>query len=95
MRLRQTDNEKQILDPDFLLNNVKSQVPLPEQNFLKIQKRRAIEAKLVMVFTVARLAELHRATLHSAMDDKICPLRWFKSWFADREPVIPNEAQEL
>ncbi|KAA6360833.1 MAG: hypothetical protein EZS28_043640, partial [Streblomastix strix] len=28
-------------------------------------------------------------------DKKICPLRWFKSWFADREPNIPNKAQEL
>ncbi|KAA6365508.1 MAG: hypothetical protein EZS28_038966, partial [Streblomastix strix] len=28
-------------------------------------------------------------------DDRICPLRWFKSWFADREPDIPNKAQEL
>ncbi|KAA6313265.1 MAG: hypothetical protein EZS28_055784, partial [Streblomastix strix] len=64
------------------------------------------------VFTVASLAELHRATLHSTSDDeyiiqttilkspqriaefkickipdeRICPLRWFKSWFAEREP---------
>ncbi|KAA6356596.1 MAG: hypothetical protein EZS28_047877, partial [Streblomastix strix] len=28
-------------------------------------------------------------------DERICPLRWFKSWFSDREPNIPNKAQEL
>ncbi|KAA6359778.1 MAG: hypothetical protein EZS28_044695, partial [Streblomastix strix] len=28
-------------------------------------------------------------------DERICPLRWFKSWFAEREPDIPNKAQEL
>ncbi|KAA6380435.1 MAG: hypothetical protein EZS28_024037 [Streblomastix strix] len=74
-----------------------------------------------MMFTVARLAELHRTTLLIASDDeyviqitilmspqriaefKICkilderisPLRWFKSWFADSESVIQNKAQEF
>ncbi|KAA6362717.1 MAG: hypothetical protein EZS28_041754, partial [Streblomastix strix] len=74
-----------------------------------------------MVFTVARLAELHRAVLLSTSEDeyiiqtmilkspqriaefkickipdeKICPLRWFESWLADRQPNIPNKAQEL
>ncbi|KAA6385608.1 MAG: hypothetical protein EZS28_018867 [Streblomastix strix] len=74
-----------------------------------------------MVFTVATLAELHRAILLSTSEDeyiiqatilnppqriaefkickipdeRICPLRWFKSWFGDREPNIPNKAQEL
>ncbi|KAA6396728.1 MAG: hypothetical protein EZS28_007741 [Streblomastix strix] len=74
-----------------------------------------------MVFTVARLAELHRAVLLSTSEDeyiiqttilkspqriaefkickipdeRICPLRWFKSWFSDSEPNIPNKAQEL
>ncbi|KAA6312511.1 MAG: hypothetical protein EZS28_055912, partial [Streblomastix strix] len=28
-------------------------------------------------------------------DERICPLRWFKSWFTDRDPDIPNKAQEL
>jgi hypothetical protein len=28
-------------------------------------------------------------------DERICPLRWFKFWFSDREPNIPNKAQEL
>ncbi|KAA6398223.1 MAG: hypothetical protein EZS28_006247 [Streblomastix strix] len=57
--------------------------------------KRAIAATLVMVSTVARLAELHRVTLLNTSDDEICPLRWFKSWFADREPNIPNKAQEF
>ncbi|KAA6382866.1 MAG: hypothetical protein EZS28_021606, partial [Streblomastix strix] len=121
MELRQTDKEKPIWDLDILLNYIKAQVPLLEQNALVIQQRRAIAATLVMVFTVARLAELHRATLLSTPDDeyiiqttilkssqriaefkicnipdeRICSLRWFKSWFADREPNIPNKAQEL
>ncbi|KAA6392261.1 MAG: hypothetical protein EZS28_012210 [Streblomastix strix] len=121
MRLRQTDKEKQIWDLDILLNYIKQQVPLLEQGLLSIQQRRAIAATLVMVFTVARLAELYRATLLSTSDDeyiiqttilkspqriaefkickipdeRICPLRWFKSWFAEREPDIPNKAQEL
>ncbi|KAA6403728.1 MAG: hypothetical protein EZS28_000747 [Streblomastix strix] len=121
MRLRQTDKEKQIWDLDILLNYIKQQVPLLEQGLLTVQQRRAIAATLVMVFTVARLAELHRATLLSTSDDeyiiqttilkspqriaeykickipeeRICPLRWLKSWFADRQPGIPNKAQEL
>ncbi|KAA6358769.1 MAG: hypothetical protein EZS28_045704, partial [Streblomastix strix] len=121
MRLRQTDKEKQIWALDILLNYVKQQVPLLEQGLLSVQQRRAIAATLVMIFTVARLAELYRATLLSTSDDeyiiqttilkspqriaefkickipdeRICPLRWFKSWFADREPDIPNKAQEL
>ncbi|KAA6359013.1 MAG: hypothetical protein EZS28_045460, partial [Streblomastix strix] len=121
MRLRQIDKEKQIWDLDILLNYIKQQVPLLEQGLLSVQQRRAIAATLVMVFTVARLAELHRATLLSTLDDeyiiqttilkspqriaefkickipdeRICPLRWFKSWFAVREPDIPNKAQEL
>ncbi|KAA6362532.1 MAG: hypothetical protein EZS28_041941, partial [Streblomastix strix] len=28
------------------------------------------------------------------LDERICQLRQFKSWFADREPVIPNNPQE-
>ncbi|KAA6386271.1 MAG: hypothetical protein EZS28_018208 [Streblomastix strix] len=28
-------------------------------------------------------------------DKKICPLRWFKSWFTDRKPNIPNKVKEL
>ncbi|KAA6361891.1 MAG: hypothetical protein EZS28_042583, partial [Streblomastix strix] len=121
MRLRQTDKEKQIWDLDILLNYIKAQVPLLEQNVLTIQQRGAIAASLVIVFTVARLAELHIVTLLSTSNDeyiiqttvlkspqritefKICkipderiyPLRWFKSLFADREPDIPNKAQEL
>ncbi|KAA6393100.1 MAG: hypothetical protein EZS28_011377 [Streblomastix strix] len=59
MRLRQTDREKQIQDLDILLNNIKQQVPSLEHNLLSIQQRRAIAATLAMVFTVARLAELH------------------------------------
>ncbi|KAA6356139.1 MAG: hypothetical protein EZS28_048334, partial [Streblomastix strix] len=84
-------------------------VPLLEQNLLTIEQRRAVAATLVMVFTVARLAELHRAVLPSTLEDeyiiqtmilkspqriaefkickipdeRICPLRWFKSWFSD------------
>ncbi|KAA6372709.1 MAG: hypothetical protein EZS28_031765 [Streblomastix strix] len=91
------------------------------QNLLSIEQRSAIAATLVMVFTVARLAELHRAVLFNTSEDeyiiqttilkspkriaefkickipdeRICPLRWFKSWFADREQDIPNKAQEL
>ncbi|KAA6361178.1 MAG: hypothetical protein EZS28_043296 [Streblomastix strix] len=121
MRLRQTDKEKQIWDLDILLNYIKQQVPLLEQNLLSIQQRRAIAAIQVMVFTVAILAELHRAVLFRTSkdeyiiqttilkspqriaefkickipDERICPLRWFKSWFAEREPDIPNKAQEL
>ncbi|KAA6399824.1 MAG: hypothetical protein EZS28_004651 [Streblomastix strix] len=121
MQLRQSDNEKQICDLDILLNYIKSQVPLLEQGLVTIQQRRAIAAIREMVFTVASLAELHRATLLSTSDDeyiiqttflkspqsiaefkfykipdeRICPLRWFKSWFADRESNIPNKAQEL
>ncbi|KAA6379695.1 MAG: hypothetical protein EZS28_024776, partial [Streblomastix strix] len=121
MRLRQTDKEKQIWDLDILLNYFKQLVPILEQNLLSIEQRRAIAATLVMVFTVAGLAELHRAVLLSTSEDeyiiqttilkcpqriaefktckipdeRICPLRWFKSWFSDREPNIPNKAQEL
>ncbi|KAA6362114.1 MAG: hypothetical protein EZS28_042359, partial [Streblomastix strix] len=69
MRLRQTDKEKQIWDLDILLNYIKQQVPLLEQGLLSVQQRRAIAATLVMVFTVARLAELYRATLLSTSDD--------------------------
>ncbi|KAA6402740.1 MAG: hypothetical protein EZS28_001731 [Streblomastix strix] len=81
MRLRQTDKEKQIWYLDILLNYLKSQVPLLEQNLLTIQKRKAIAATLIMICKIP--------------DERICPLRWFKSWFADREPDIPNKAQEL
>ncbi|KAA6366754.1 MAG: hypothetical protein EZS28_037719 [Streblomastix strix] len=121
MRLRQTDKEKQIWDLDILLNYIKQQVPLFEQKLLTIQQRRAIAATLIMVFTVARLAELHRSTLFSTSDDefiiqttilqspiriaefkicsipdeRICQLRWFKSWLPDRETKIPIMAQEL
>ncbi|KAA6389906.1 MAG: hypothetical protein EZS28_014568 [Streblomastix strix] len=121
MRLRQTDKEKQIWDLDILLNYIKQQVPLLEQNFLTIEQRRAIAATLVMVFTVARLAEPHRAVLLSTSEDeyiiqttilkslkkivefmickipdeRICPPRWFRSWFSDREPNILNKALEL
>ncbi|KAA6401076.1 MAG: hypothetical protein EZS28_003397 [Streblomastix strix] len=85
------------------------------------EKQRAIAARLVIVFTVAKLAELHRVTLLDASNDeyiiqttilqtsqriaefkiykisdkKICSLRQFKSWFADREPNIRNKVQEL
>ncbi|KAA6373257.1 MAG: hypothetical protein EZS28_031215 [Streblomastix strix] len=121
MRLKQTDKENQIWDLDILLNYIKQQVPSMEQNLLSIQQRRAIVATLAMVYTVARLAELHRAVLLSTSEDEYiiqtmimkspqridefkickisdernCPLRWFKSWFKDREPNIPNKAQEL
>ncbi|KAA6398992.1 MAG: hypothetical protein EZS28_005478 [Streblomastix strix] len=120
-RHRLTDQEKQILDLDILLNYIKQQVPLLEQGLLSVQQRRAIAATLVMVLIVARIAELHRAELLSTSDDeyiiqttilkcpqilakfkickipdvRICPLRWFKSWFGDREPNILNKAQEL
>ncbi|KAA6357721.1 MAG: hypothetical protein EZS28_046752 [Streblomastix strix] len=70
MRLRQTDKEKQIWNLDILLNYIKQQVPLLEQNLLSIEQRRAIAATLVMVFTVARLAELHRAVLLSTSEDE-------------------------
>ncbi|KAA6384048.1 MAG: hypothetical protein EZS28_020423, partial [Streblomastix strix] len=121
MRLRQTDKEKQIWDLDILLNYIKQQVPLLEQNLLSIQQRRAIAATLAMVFTVARLTELHRAVLLSTSEDeciiqttilkspqritefkickipdeRICPLRWFKSWIKAIEPNTPNKAEEL
>ncbi|KAA6360034.1 MAG: hypothetical protein EZS28_044439, partial [Streblomastix strix] len=55
---------------DILLNYIKQQVPLLEQNLLSIEQRRAIAATLVMVFTVARLAELHRAVLLSTSEDE-------------------------
>ncbi|KAA6394389.1 MAG: hypothetical protein EZS28_010086 [Streblomastix strix] len=121
MRLRQTDKEKQIWNQDILLNYIKQQVPLLEQNLLIKEQRRAIAATQVMVFTVAGLVELHRAILLSTQEDeyiiqttilkspqritefKICKipdkrisqLHWFKSWFGDREPIIPNKAQKL
>ncbi|KAA6395838.1 MAG: hypothetical protein EZS28_008638 [Streblomastix strix] len=82
---------------------------------------RAVAATLVIVFTFARLAELHRSILLSISDDeyiiqttilksvqriaefkickipdeRICPLRWFKSQFGDREPNIRSKVQEL
>ncbi|KAA6374299.1 MAG: hypothetical protein EZS28_030175 [Streblomastix strix] len=74
MRLRQIDKEKQILDLDILLDYVKSQVPLLEQNLLTIQQRRAIAATLLIVFTIAKLAELHRAALLSTSDDEFARL---------------------
>ncbi|KAA6366712.1 MAG: hypothetical protein EZS28_037761, partial [Streblomastix strix] len=118
---RQTDKQKQIKELDILLNCIKEQIPLLEHGLLTIEQRRAIAATLVMVFTVARLAELHRAVLFSSSDDeyviqttilkslqriadfkickipeeRICPLRWFQSWFTDREIDILNKAQEL
>ncbi|KAA6360462.1 MAG: hypothetical protein EZS28_044011, partial [Streblomastix strix] len=121
MRLRYTDKVKQIWNLDILLNYFKQQIPQLEQNLRSIQQRRAIATTLVMELTVARLAELYRATVLNASDDqyiiqttnqkslqrnvefkiykipaeRICSLRWFKSWFADRDPDIPNKVQEL
>ncbi|KAA6369205.1 MAG: hypothetical protein EZS28_035267 [Streblomastix strix] len=121
----QVNGEHILLDSrcwqDTSRGTIDSLIPLLEQNLLTIEQRRAIAATLVMVFTVARLAELHRAILLSTSEDeyiiqttilkspqriaefklckvpveRICPLRWFKSWFGDREPNIPNKAQEL
>ncbi|KAA6318184.1 MAG: hypothetical protein EZS28_054980, partial [Streblomastix strix] len=70
MRLIQTDKEKQIWDQDILLNYIKQQVSLLEQNLFTIEQRRATAATLVMVFIVARLAELHRAVLLSTSEDE-------------------------
>ncbi|KAA6397840.1 MAG: hypothetical protein EZS28_006637 [Streblomastix strix] len=62
--------EEQIWDLDVLLDYIKSQVPYQNKNLPTIQYRRAIAATLVMLLTVARLAELHRAILLSTSDDE-------------------------
>ncbi|KAA6393563.1 MAG: hypothetical protein EZS28_010911 [Streblomastix strix] len=69
MRLRETDKEKQIWNPD-ISNCIKSQISVLEQNLLTIQQMKVVVDTLVMLFTVARLAELHRATLLSTPDDE-------------------------
>ncbi|KAA6386557.1 MAG: hypothetical protein EZS28_017913 [Streblomastix strix] len=95
MRIRRTDKEKLIWVLDIILIYIKQLVPLLEQNLFTIQKRRAIAATLVMVFTVARLAELHRAVLRSTSEDEYINQTIIqKSPKQLQEPNIPNKSQE-
>ncbi|KAA6360001.1 MAG: hypothetical protein EZS28_044472, partial [Streblomastix strix] len=111
MRTRHKDREIEQWDLNILLEQiVKEEVELLQSN-LSLEEIMTISLTLCMIFTVARLAELFRATLinetekeitletvilkkpsriielklKKALDQRICPVRWWKAWNNNRD----------
>ncbi|KAA6387117.1 MAG: hypothetical protein EZS28_017358, partial [Streblomastix strix] len=111
MRTRHKDREIEQWDLNIFLEQItKEEVELLRSN-MSIEEIMTISLTLCMILTVARLAELFRATLinetkkeitletvilkkpsriielklKKALNQRICPVRWWKAWYNNRD----------
>ncbi|KAA6397162.1 MAG: hypothetical protein EZS28_007313 [Streblomastix strix] len=106
IRLGQTEKEKEIWDLDILLTHIKSRA-IAATLVVVLTVARVVELNRATLFSTSDDEYIIQITILQSQqrivefkirkipDEGICPLRWFKSRFAYREPMIPNKAQEL